>query len=498
MARPCILSIDQGTTSSRAIAFDATPSIVALAQREFPQIYPAPGLVEHDPEAIWSTTLEVASEVAAAVARRGFDVAAIGITNQRETTVVWDRETGRPIHNAIVWQDRRTAEACERLRAAGLEPEIHARTGLLIDPYFSASKLRWLLDTVDGARAGAETGRLAFGTIDTFLIWRLTEGTVHATDPTNACRTGLYNIHEMDWDDELLRIYDVPHRLLPEVRDCDADFGVAAARLIGTAVPIRGVAGDQQAAAIGQCCFRDGDIKCTFGTGSFVVLNTGERPVASRNRLLTTVGSRIAGTTQYALEGSIFVAGAAVQWLRDGLGVIDDAAQTERLAAGLADNGGVYLVPAFTGLGAPHWRADVRGAIFGLTRDSGPAQLARAALEAVGFQTHDLLRVMAEDGVKPVALKVDGGMAANDWFVRFLAGVLDLPVDRPRIVETTALGAAYLAGRGAGVFGSREQFADEWQREARFEPAWPRAERERLLAGWRESVDRLLYRPPPR
>jgi glycerol kinase len=492
VSRPCILAIDQGTTSSRAIAFDTTPSILHVEQREFPQIYPREGLVEHDPDAIWSSTREVTRKTAEAVRGQGLDVAAIGITNQRETTIVWERAGGRPVHNAIVWQDRRTADFCDRLRSRGLEPEIQSRTGLLLDPYFSASKLHWLLENVDGLRSRAEKGELAFGTVDSYLIWRLTGGRVHATDVTNACRTGLFNVERLDWDPELLRIYDVPASLLPEVRDCDAEFGTSDPSEIGLAAPIHGVAGDQQAAAIGQCCFEVGDIKCTYGTGAFVVLITGEAPVPSQNRLLCTVASRLSGRTLYALEGSIFVAGAAVQWLRDGLGIIRSAGETETMAARLPDNGGVYLVPGFTGLGAPHWVPDARGAIFGLTRATGPDHLARAALESVCYQTHDLLRAMAEDGVAPAALRVDGGMVANDWLLRFLADVLDLPVDRPSIRETTALGAAYLAGRGVGLFGSAAEFTRHWSRDARFEPGGSPEERARRLRGWDDAVGKLL------
>jgi glycerol kinase len=492
MTEVCVLALDQGTTSSRAIAFDARAGIIHVAQQEFPQIYPANGWVEHDPEAIWSSTLEVARQALTVAESKGFQVAAIGLTNQRETSMVWDRASGTPIHNAIVWQDRRTADACERMRGEGLEAEVQSRTGLLLDPYFSASKVAWLLNHVDRARSHAQAGDLAFGTVDTFLIWRLTGGEVHATDYTNACRTGLFNIHELDWDGELLRLYDVPDGLLPEVRPCSGSFGVTDPALFGRAIPICGVAGDQQAAAIGQCCFQAGDIKSTYGTGCFVLVNTGRTPLPSRHRLLTTVACHMDGVTEYALEGSIFVAGAAVQWLRDGLGVIGHAADTEGLASGLADNGGVYLVPAFTGLGAPHWRADARGALFGITRATGPAELARAALESVCYQTYDLLEAMAEDGVQPAAIKVDGGMVANDWLSQFLADILQLPVDRPKIMETTALGAAYLAGHEAGVFGDREEFSRLWQRSARFDPRMPVADRDRWLEGWQDAVNRVV------
>ena len=494
MAEPCVLALDQGTTSSRAIVFDARGSIIHIAQREFPQLYPANGWVEHDPEAIWTSAVEVARQALTAAEARDYSVAAIGVTNQRETSIVWERTSSRPIHNAIVWQDRRTAGQCDSMRRDGLEAQVQARTGLLLDPYFSASKIAWLLNHVDRARSHAAAGDLAFGTVDSFLIWRLTNGAVHATDYTNASRTGLFNIHQLAWDPDLLDMYDIPQSLLPQVRPCSADFGVTDPALFGRSIPIFGVAGDQQAAAIGQCCFAPGDIKSTYGTGCFVLVNTGSTPLPSRHRLLTTVASHIDGRTEYALEGSIFVAGAAVQWLRDGLGVIAHAADTEGLASGLAGNGGVYLVPAFTGLGAPHWQPDARGALFGITRDTGPAALARAALESVCYQTQDLLAAMAEDGVSPASIRVDGGMVANDWMNQFLADILRMPVDRPRIMETTALGVAYLAGRRAGVFGSREEFNALWQRSARFEPVLPQPDRDRLLAGWRDAVSRVVHK----
>ena len=492
MAEACVVALDQGTTSSRAIAFDEHGSIIHVAQQEFPQLYPANGWVEHDPEAIWSSTIEVARQALTVAEGRGYHVAAIGVTNQRETSLVWDRSSGTPIHNAIVWQDRRTAAQCDRMRDEGLEEEIQKRTGLLVDPYFSASKIAWLLDHVDRARSHAAAGDLAFGTVDSFLIWRLTRGAVHATDYTNACRTGLFNIHSLEWDAELLKIYDVPAGLLPDVLPCSGEFGLTDPTLFGRPIPITGVAGDQQAAAIGQCCFGAGDIKSTYGTGCFVLVNTGRTPLPSRHRLLTTIASHVDGRTEYALEGSIFVAGAAVQWLRDGLGVLAHASDTEGLASGLASNGGVYLVPAFTGLGAPHWQPDARGALFGITRATGPAELARAALEAVCYQTCELLEAMAEDGVTPGSIKVDGGMVANDWLNQFLADILRLPVDRPRIMETTALGVAYLAGRQVGVFGNREEFSRLWQRSARFEPVMPMPDRDQLLAGWRDAVNRVI------
>ena len=490
--KTAILAIDQGTTSSRAIAFDASTNVVASAQREFPQIYPANGWVEHDPEVIWTTTLEVARQAFEAAEARGCHVAAIGITNQRETTLVWDRHSGKTIYNAIVWQDRRTAAACATLKTAGLEPELRQRTGLLLDPYFSAPKLAWLLDHVDGARNRAAAGELAFGTIDSFLIYRLTGGRVHATDASNASRTSLYNLHTREWDERLLEIFRVPEQVLPRILDSAADYGRTDAAFFGRPLPILGVAGDQQAAAIGQCCFEPGSIKGTYGTGAFLVVNTGDKIIESKHRLLATVACQLDGKTSYALEGSIFVAGAAVQWLRDGLGVIKHAADTEKLARGLASNAGVYLIPAFTGLGAPYWDPDARGAVFGLTRATGPAELARAALESSAYQTRDLLDAMAGDGVKPVSLRVDGGMVANDWFLNFMADILGIVVERPRVMETTALGAAYLAGREANIYGRPDEFEALWKGDRRVEPRLPATEREALLSGWREAVGRLL------
>ncbi len=491
-----ILAIDQGTTSTRAIVYGIDGTPIVTAQREFRQIFPRDGWVEHDPEEIWSTTLEVCRE---ALNGRAREVIAIGLTNQRETTVVWDRKTHAPLGHAIVWQDRRTADACEALKVAGKEPLVTERTGLLLDPYFSATKLRWILDHEDGARARAEAGELAFGTTDCFLLWRLTQGRVHATDATNASRTMLYNIHTGRWDDELLELFDIPAAVLPEVHDCAHEFGETEAGLFGSPIPIRGIAGDQQAAAIGQACFAPGMIKSTYGTGCFVLLNTGERPVRSKHRLLTTIAHRIEGRTTYALEGSIFVAGAAVQWLRDGLHVIESAKDTEALARGLESNRGVYLVPAFTGLGAPHWDPRARGALLGLTRDTGVAELARAALESVCYQTLDLVNAMGRDGaITPDTLRVDGGMVANDWLMQFLADVLGFAVERPVITETTALGAAYLAGLCAGAFDSLEDLARRWQREARFEPRLEAAEREHLVAGWGRAVARVRYDPDQR
>ena len=493
MAKPSlILALDQGTTSSRALVFDAAGEVVAMAQAEFPQRYPAEGWVEHDPEAIWSTTLSTAREAMAAAERKDGQVAAIGVTNQRETTLVWDRESGRPIYNAIVWQDRRTATTCRALEAQGLAETVRAKSGLLLDPYFSATKAAWILDHVEGARGLANAGRLAFGTVDSFLLWRLTGGRTHATDATNASRTNLFDIHQGEWCDELLRIFNVPRAMLPEVRDCSADFGETLPDLFGRPLPILGAIGDQQAAGVGQSGFAAGDVKATFGTGGFVVVNTGERPIESKHRLLTTVAYRLDGKTSYAIEGSIFVAGAAVQWLRDSLHVITAAAETEGLARGLQSNGGVYLVPAFTGLGAPHWDPDARGAVYGLTRATGVAELARAALESVCYQTHDLFEAVAADGVKLNALKVDGGMAANDWMLQFLADLMELPVARPAGLETTALGAAYMAGRRCGVYGDLAEFAALPRGTKRFDPAMPTAQRERLLGGWRDAVRRTL------
>ena len=490
--RSAILAIDQGTTSSRAIVFDAGANVLSVAQEEFPQIYPANGWVEHDPEAIWSSTLNVCRSAIAEAEAKGAAIAAAGITNQRETTLVWDRETGEPLHNAIVWQDRRTAATCETLRGEGVESDLARRTGLLLDPYFSATKIAWVLDNVEGARARAESGKLAFGTVDAFLLWRLTGGRTHATDATNASRTNLYNIAEHCWDKELLRLFKVPEAMLPEVCDCNGDYGTTAPALFGKAIPLLGVAGDQQAATVGQACFARGDIKSTYGTGCFVLLNTGEEFLQSRNRLLSTIAYQLDGKATYALEGSIFVAGAGVQWLRDGLGVIKTASATEGLARGLASNNGVYVVPAFTGLGAPYWRPEVRGAIFGLTRASGPAELARAMVESVCYQTSDLFEAMAQDGVEPSSLRVDGGMVATDWMCEFLAGVLDLPVNRPQVMETTALGAAYLAGMKSGVYGTPDDIAAAWRSDRRFDAAMPDAERTKLLGDWKRAVEAAM------
>ncbi|WP_370275097.1 glycerol kinase GlpK [Pararhodobacter marinus] len=483
-----ILAIDQGTTSSRAILFDADLSVLKVAQQEFTQHYPASGWVEHDPEDLWRTTLESCEAVLDGVA----PPAALGITNQRETVVIWDRDTGEAIHNAIVWQDRRTADFCAELREAGHEAEVTARSGLLLDPYFTATKAKWLLDQVPGARARAKAGKLAAGTIDSFLIWRLTEGRVHATDATNAARTMLYNIDTGAWDEELCRLFDVPVEMLPEVRDCNAEFGEC--RLFGTAIPILGVAGDQQAATMGQACFRPGMMKSTYGTGCFALLNTGATRVASQNRLLTTVGYQIDGKVTYALEGSIFVAGAVVQWLRDGLKIIGAAPETQALAEAADPGQRVIIVPAFTGLGAPYWRPEARGAVFGLTRNSGPAEFARAALESVGFQTRDLAEAMRADWAAAGAeaelatLRVDGGMSASDFAMQSLADILGAPVDRPDVLETTALGVAWLAGNGEGMLPDAEGFAERWSLERRFEPQLDADAREQRYAAWQRAV----------
>ena len=486
MSRETILAIDQGTTSSRSMLFSADAAVLAQGQQEFRQIFPADGWVEHDPEDIWQSSLATLRTVHETL--DGNAPAAIGITNQRETTVIWDRASGRPVYNAIVWQDRRTAPLCRQLKESGAEADVTARTGLLLDPYFSATKIAWILDHVSGARERAERGELAFGTVDSFLLWRLTGGRVHATDATNASRTNLYNIHTGEWDEELLRLFAIPRAILPEVRDCAGNFGTSDPAVCGFSATIGGIAGDQQAAAIGQGCLAPGEIKSTYGTGCFVLVNTGGQALNSANKLLTTIAYRLNGKTSYALEGSIFIAGAAIQWLRDGLGIIASAAETEALAAGLDGNHGVYLVPAFTGLGAPYWDPEARGAISGLTRDTGPAHIARAALEAIAYQTSDLLAAMAADGVTPSALRVDGGMVANSWFCQFLADILALPVDRPMVTETTALGAAFLAGMQAGLYGGMEDIRATWRQERHFAPAMAEEERRKLLNGWAHAV----------
>ncbi len=494
MSRPRhILAIDQGTTSTRSIVFDDQGQVVSIAQRELQQHYPAAGWVEHDAEDIWRDTLATAREAIDRSGSGARGIAAVGIANQRETAVVWERSTGKPIHPAIVWQDRRTAEACARLKSDGAEDFIRQRTGLLLDPYFSGTKVSWLLDQVAGARARAERGELAFGTIDSFLLWRLTGGRVHATDVTNASRTMLFDIHRGQWDEELLRLIRVPRAMLPEVKDSSDIYGETMPGLAGQAIPIGGVAGDQQAALIGQACFEPGMAKSTYGTGCFLLLNTGDAPVLSQNRMLTTPAYRIKGRTIYALEGSIFVAGAAIKWLRDGLGIINDAAETAALAKQVPDRHGVYMVPAFVGLGAPHWEPDARGLICGLTLDATGAELARAALESVAFQTVDLTTAMASDGARRTAsIRVDGGMAANDWFCQFLADVIDAPVQRPAQLETTALGAAFLAGLATAIWPGLESVAATWAPGAVFKPAMTADHRADLLAGWRTALRRAL------
>jgi glycerol kinase len=488
----CILALDQGTTSSRAIVFDHEGRLVALARRELPQIFPRPGWVEHDPEEIWRTQLEAAEEALATAGVAAADLEAIGITNQRETTVVWERDTGRPIHNAIVWQDRRTAEHCERLRAEGLEETIRARTGLVIDPYFSATKLAWILENVPGARSRAEAGRLAFGTVDSWLLWRLTAGGVHATDVSNASRTMLFGLESLAWDDELLRVFRVHRSLLPEVRSSSEVYARAhgdVGALRG--VPVAAIAGDQQAALFGQMCLAPGLAKNTYGTGCFLLQNTGESPVVSRNRLLSTVAWTVRGRTAYALEGSVFIGGAVVQWIRDGLGIIRESREIEGLAASVPDSGGVFFVPAFAGLGAPHWDPYARGAIVGLTRGTTAAHIARAAVEAMAYQVSDLLEAVgADSGIPLHELRVDGGAAANDALLQFQSDLLGVPVVRPEVIETTALGAAYLAGLAAGFWESPDELAGHWRAERRFEPAIGRAESKRRIGRWREAVER--------
>jgi glycerol kinase len=497
MAKTHILAIDQGTTSTRCIVFDEQGRRVAAAQREFPQSYPSAGWVEHDPEVIWRTVLETGRDAIAQSGLDPVDIRAIGISNQRETTVVWDRETGAPVYPAIVWQDRRTRDACRELDALGLGPTLRAKTGLLLDPYFSATKIAWVLDNVPGARAAAERGALAFGTIDSFLISRLTGGRVHATDVTNAARTLLFDIHACAWDEELCRVFRTPASMLPAVKDNACHFGTTDERCFGAPIPITGVAGDQHAALFGQAAFEPGEAKATYGTGCFLLLNTGERAVLSQNRLLATPAYRLNGRTTYALEGSIFVAGAAIKWLRDGVGVIASASQTHQLATSLADNHGVYMVPAFVGLGAPHWDPDARGAIFGLTLDATAAHLARAALEAVGYQTSDLLDAMAGEGAsRPTALRIDGGMAANDWLGQFLADLLQIPVERPAELETTARGAAFLAGLESGLWPDLAAIRACWQSARAFAPAMDDERRTRLLGGWRDAVARVLIKAP--
>ena len=490
-----LLAIDQGTTSSRAILFDSAGNALHVAQQEFTQHYPHDGWVEHDPQDIWSSTLAVTQAV---LSQTQGTLASIGITNQRETTVVWDRASGEPIYNAIVWQDRRTADTCERLREAGHEVEVNARTGLLLDPYFCATKIAWILDHVEGARHSAEKGDLAFGTVDTFLLWRLTGGKVHATDATNASRTSLFNIHQQNWDETLLTLFNIPVSLLPQVKDSAADFGTTDTAVLGQSIAVGALVGDQQAALVGQACLAPGMLKSTYGTGCFAILNTGNEALASHHRLLTTIAYRLEGVATYALEGSIFVAGASVQWLRDELGLVDSANETATLAAGLDSNEGVYLVPAFTGLGAPHWNPHARGTLLGMTRATTPAHIARATLEAACYQSAELLGAMAEDsGQSPALLRIDGGMARNDWLAQFLADISDTLVERPALLETTALGAARLAGLQSGVFSSLDELGGLWRVERTFTPQMDESQRQALLNTWRRAVaSAVLFAQP--
>ena len=488
-----LLALDQGTTSSRAIVFAESGKIISLAQREFEQHFPEPGWVEHDPAEIWTSQIEVAEEAIKKADLKPADVAALGITNQRETVVIWDRATGEPIHAAIVWQDRRTSEVCDRLRSDGCEAMVREKTGLLLDPYFSGTKIAWLLDHVDGARAAAEAGRLACGTIDTWLVYKLTGGELHITDASNASRTLLMNIHTGDWDDDLLECFGVPRSLLPAIRPSSEVYGEVASDLPLAGVPIAGIAGDQQSALFGQTCFARGETKCTYGTGCFMLMNTGEQAFESKNQLLTTIAWRIGDKTEYALEGSIFIGGAVVGWLRDGLGVIRSSSEVEALASSVPDSGGVFLVPAFTGLGAPHWDPYARGAILGISRGTTSAHLARAALEGIALQVADLAEAMSGDsGVSLPGLRVDGGACVNDLLMQFQADVLQSPVVRPTVTETTALGAAYLAGLAVGVWPSREEIASQWSIERQFEPALSSDQANRLRAGWQRAVERSL------
>jgi glycerol kinase len=491
-----VLAIDQGTTSSRAILFDKNYQNCAVSQQEFKQHYPQSGWVEHDPEEIWQTTLSTCQQAMQKVNAEPADIASIGITNQRETTVVWDKKSGKPIHNAIVWQDRRTSDFCSELRDAGHENLVTSKTGLLLDPYFSATKIAWLLNNVDGAREAANRGELAFGTIDTFLVWRLSGGKVHITDATNASRTMLYDIYQNCWSDDLLRLFNIPASMLPEVRDSAADFATTDKSLFDGSISITGIAGDQQAATVGQACFQPGMMKSTYGTGCFALLNTGTSAVTSKNRLLTTIAYQLDGQANYALEGSIFVAGAAVQWLRDGLQLIESAAQSGDFAATADEAQDVYLVPAFVGLGAPYWDADCRGAIYGLSRGTGRAEIAKATLESVCYQTCDLLNAMQRDWgeVGNTILRVDGGMVASDWTMQRLADMVNAEVDRPKVMETTALGAAWLAGMKSGFYGDQSEFAQSWGLDRRFSPNMDDALRKRKYAGWQDAVSRTLSR----
>lgn len=490
-----ILAIDQGTTSSRAILFDELGQRVGQSQQEFAQHFPHDGWVEHDPEDIWTSTLSVCRSVLKDTGIDAKSVASIGITNQRETTILWDIETGEAVYNAIVWQDRRTSEFCQMLHQQGLSENVQNKTGLLIDPYFSATKIRWILDNVEGAKDKAEQHKLAFGTVDSFLLWRLTKGQSHKTDATNAARTMAFNIHTQEWDQELIKALGIENVLLPEVMDCSADFGEIDEEWLGASIPVNGMAGDQQAALIGQACFKPGMVKSTYGTGCFLILNTGDKPLRSENKLLTTVGYRLNGKVTYALEGSIFVAGAAIQWLRDGLNLFKDAKETQSLAQQALNGDSVYLVPAFTGLGAPYWDPDARGAMIGLTRDTSVADIVSAGLRSVCYQTKDLVGAMAQDGATFRSLRIDGGMVINDVMVQFLSDLLEVEVERPKITETTALGAAYLAGLQVGIYSSLEAITDLWQAEKRFEPSMEQGTGEKLYAGWQEAVNRVRTRP---
>lgn len=493
MTKDYLLAIDQGTTSSRAIVFSKDSHIVASAQQEFQQHYPQEAWVEHEPNDIWQTVKASCEQVLRDAKVTASEIAGIGISVQRETTIVWNRSTGKPIYRAIVWQDRRTTDYCQQLIAAGHETMIQQMTGLLLDPYFSATKIHWLLENVPDARAQAERGELAFGTVDSYLIWQLTGGRVHATDASNASRTLLFNIHTQQWDEKLLKLFNIPRSLLPEVKDSSDDFGATTTALFGAAIPIAGVGGDQQCAAFGQACFEPGMVKSTYGTGCFLMLNTGSKVVQSKNRLLSTVAYRLHGKVTYALEGSIFIAGAAVQWLRDAAHLISNAKDTEAIASSIDSTDGVYLVPAFTGLGAPYWDPKARGAILGLTRDSGVAHIVRAALEAVCYQTRDLMTAMEADSKQPLTtLRVDGGMVKNDWLVQFLADILALKIERPTVVESSALGAVYLAGLQVGVYSSLKEIASLWQMEKTFKPKMLEQQREKLYNGWRDAVKRIL------
>lgn len=486
-----LMAIDQGTTSSRAIVFTRNGSIKAVCQQEFRQIFPADGWVEHDANEIWASVLQVCRQVLQQAQLSAADIAAIGITNQRETTVIWDKKTGEPVYNAIVWQDRRTADFCKNLKEQGLEPEVSAKTGLLIDPYFSGTKIRWILENVPGVRSRAENGELAFGTVDTFLLWKLTGGREHKTDVTNASRTLLMDLHSLQWDASLLQMLDVPAALLPQIVPSSCEFGTTDADIFGSSILIGGMAGDQQAALIGQACFKPGMAKSTYGTGCFLMVNTGDKPLFSQNRLLSTVAYQVGDTVHYAVEGSIFVAGAAVQWLRDGLKLIHNAGETEAMAQQVGVDNPVYLVPAFTGLGAPYWDPNARGAIFGLTRDTGIADIVTAGVQAVCYQTRDLLGAMAADNASFSNLRVDGGMVVNNWLVQFLADICQLPIDRPAITETTALGAAYLAGIAAGVYKNLDEVAQLWEKERHFDVKLPVAKADMLYAGWQQAVERV-------